>query len=181
DGVRPAGLMRLSATSTNVPEKLDDYGSTVAPGPATHTLTLYRHPSGALVFGAGTIQWAWGLDAIHDRGTPSPDARIQQATLNLLADMGLQPQTPQPGLVPATASTDHAAPTSPIASPPGGAAVRTGPPVMITGTATDAGGGVVGGVEVSTDGGATWHRANGRASWNYAWTPTTAGSATIRA
>ena len=27
---------------------------TVAPGVATHNLTLYRHASGALVFGAGT-------------------------------------------------------------------------------------------------------------------------------
>ena len=29
---------------------------------ATHNLTMYRAPSGARVFGAGTVQWAWGLD-----------------------------------------------------------------------------------------------------------------------
>jgi hypothetical protein len=29
-------------------------------GTATHHLTLYRAASGALVFGAGTVQWSWG-------------------------------------------------------------------------------------------------------------------------
>ena len=27
------------------------------------------HASGALVFGAGTVQWSWGLDSHHDRGS----------------------------------------------------------------------------------------------------------------
>ena len=47
---------------------LQDYGSTYASGTATHHLTLYRAPSGALVFGAGTVQWAWGLDNNHAGG-----------------------------------------------------------------------------------------------------------------
>ena len=34
----------------------------------THKLSLYRHNSGALVFGAGTVQWAWGLDGSHPGG-----------------------------------------------------------------------------------------------------------------
>jgi hypothetical protein len=33
---------------------------------------------------------------------------------------------------------------------------------------------------VSTDGGATWHPAVGRASWSYTWTPNAAGSAVIK-
>ncbi len=33
-----------------------------------HRMSLYRAPSGALVFGAGTVQWSWGLDDTHDRG-----------------------------------------------------------------------------------------------------------------
>ena len=33
-----------------------------------HKMSLYRAPSGALVFGAGTVQWSWGLDGTHDRG-----------------------------------------------------------------------------------------------------------------
>ena len=57
----------------------------------THHLSLYRADSGALVFGAGTVQWSWGLDGHHDRGSDAPDASMQQATVNLFADMGVQP------------------------------------------------------------------------------------------
>ena len=59
------GLMRLSSTTVDVHvagtcwTTDPSYGA----GTATHSLTLYRHSSGALVFGAGTVQWAWGLDA----------------------------------------------------------------------------------------------------------------------
>ena len=42
---------------------------------------------------------------------------------------------------------------------PVGAVVQLGVPLTISGTATDAGGGAVGAVEVSVDG-ATWHRAS---------------------
>ena len=47
--------------------------------------------------------------------------------------------------------------------------------MTISGTATDAGGGVVAGVEVSTDGGTTWHpvttmsAANTSVTWSYSW------------
>ena len=34
-------------------------------------------------------------------------------------------------------------------------------------------GGVVAGVEISIDGGATWHPATGTSAWSYTWTPTT--------
>ncbi len=63
NGFQPPGLFRLSTTTIGVESYLQDYGTTYAPGIATHSLTLYRHNSGALVFGAGTIQWSWGLDA----------------------------------------------------------------------------------------------------------------------
>jgi len=52
--------------------------------------------------------------------------------------------------------------------------------VTITGTATDTGGGVVAGVEVSFDGGTTWHPATGRGNWSYSWTPGTSGPATVQ-
>jgi hypothetical protein len=39
---------------------------------------------------------------------------------------------------------------------------------------------VVGGVEVSTDGG-TWHPASGTTSWSYTWTPAASGTVTLRA
>src|SRR6185295_16951949 len=69
NGFQPGRLMRLSQTTRNVAGKLLDYGSTFGPGTVTHTMTLYKATSGALVFGAGTIQWAWGLDSEHDRGS----------------------------------------------------------------------------------------------------------------
>jgi hypothetical protein len=180
NGARPAGLIRLSTTTGSVDTLLLDQGSTYGPGTATHNLTLYRHTSGALVFGAGTVNWPYGLDANHDVIASTPDPNIKQATVNLFADMGVQPATLQPGLIAATASADTVRPTSTITSPAGGATVQYGTPVTITGTATDAGGGVVGGVEVSVDGGMTWRRATGRESWSYNWTPGSGGTWTIR-
>jgi hypothetical protein len=136
------------------------------------------------VFGAGTIQWSWGLDRNHDNraGAPvgDPDVRIQQATVNLFADMGVQPQTLRSNLRKATASSDTRAPTSRITSPIAGTTVGRGQPIPIAGTATDVGGGVVGGVEVSVDGGNSWRPATGRGNWTYPWVPTGLGARTIR-
>lgn len=179
NGVRPAGLIRLSTTDDSGLSVLQDYGSTYATGSARHSLTLYKHSNGALVFGAGTVQWSWGLDANHDRGNLAADVRMQQATVNLFADMGIQPATLQAGLVAAQASTDTSAPSSSISSPANGAVITPGSTITISGTASDSGG-VVGGVEVSVDGGTTWHPATGRASWTYSWTPSALGSVTIR-
>jgi len=166
NGFRPAGLIHLStATYTITSDYLLDYGILYGAGVATHHLTLYRHSSGALVFDAGSVQWSWGLDANHDAAyypAPAADGRLQQATVNVFADMGVQPGNLQSGLVPATASTDTTAPTSFLTSPTNGANVPVSTPIQIMGSATDAGGGVVGGVEVSVDGGATWHPATGR-------------------
>ena len=174
NGHRPPGLFRLSSTTLDVDEHLIDEGNTYVPGTATHTLTMYRHASGALVFGAGTSQWSWGLDGEHDyfagADDVTPDPRLQQATVNLLADMTVQPSTLQSGLVAASASTDSTRPQSAITSPAPGTEVHAGDTLVVTGTASDAGGGVVAGVEVSVDGGATWHPATGRQSWSYAWT-----------
>ena len=114
NGFRPAGLEHLSETTVNNVAYLQDFGSVCDGGTATHHLTLYRAASGALVFGAGTAEWSWGLDAHHTNveGNPhhdqtvrigvdprAPDARVQQATVNLLADMGVLPSSPQPGLL----------------------------------------------------------------------------------
>ena len=53
---------------------------TVGLGTATHSLTLYRHNSGALVFGASTVQWAWGLDGDHDGGSPTRTCPIRRCS-----------------------------------------------------------------------------------------------------
>ncbi|MGH2975094.1 MAG: N,N-dimethylformamidase beta subunit family domain-containing protein, partial [Solirubrobacterales bacterium] len=186
NGFRPAGLADLSSTTVTVPERLLDYGSNYGPGTVTHHLTLYRAPSGALVFGAGTVQWSWGLDPHHDRGGSSTaDPRMQQATVNLLADMGTQPETLQEDLVPAAQTTDTTPPQTTIGSPVAGGKVERGKTVTVEGTATDAegetGGGEVGGVEVSTDGGSTWRPASGRDHWSYSWTPQALGQVTVMA
>ena len=180
NGFRAPGAFRLSSTTVTGAPRLQDFGSNYASGTSNHNMTLYRVPSGARVFGAGTIQWSWGLDATHDRGNAAADVRMQQATLNLLADMGTQPSTLQAGLTAATASADATAPSSAITAPAAGATVQPGAQVTISGTASDAGGGVVGGVEVSTDNGQTWHPATGRGPWTYTWTPAFAGTATLR-
>jgi hypothetical protein len=183
NGFRPPGLFNLSSTTVNNVETFTDYGSTTATGTtATHHLTLYRAAGGALVFGAGTVQWAWGLDntnAWNDAHTdPSglpPDPTMQQATINLFADMGAQPTTLMSGLVSPSASTDNTSPTSAIGAPSSGATVQDGSQVTVSGSASDAGGGVVAGVEVSADGGSTWHPAtltspDGQTvSWTYSW------------
>ncbi len=185
NGFRPAGLVDMSHTTVDIPNGLyvlQDYGNTFTGGTATHSLTLYKAASGALVFSAGSVQWSWGLDDHHLQitGVGAIDPRIQQATVNLFADMAAQPATLQSGLTAATKSTDTTAPTTAITAPVVNASVQIGVPTTISGTATDTGGGVVAGVEVSTDNGTTWHPAQGRENWTYSWTPATNGSTTIK-
>jgi VCBS repeat-containing protein len=176
NGFDPAGLVRLSSTTMPVNTLLLDYGNTTGPGDATHSLTLYRAPSGALVFGAGTVYWAWGLSDNHDNQPTPADPNVQQAMVNLFADMGIQPGTLQSGLITGAPSTDHTPPTSTINSITNVVAETT---VTISGTAADLGGGVVAGVEVSTDNGASWHPATGDTTWTYSWSPQLAGTYTI--
>jgi len=184
NGFRPAGAFQLSTTSHALTtDLLLDFGATYGAGSATHHMMMYRAPSGALVFGAGSVDFAWGLSTNHDDPfgqVQNPDPNVQQAIVNLFADMGVQPATLQSGLIPATASTDTTPPTSIITSPTAGATLQAGVATTITGSATDAGGGVVAGVEVSLDGGNTWHPGTGRASWSYTGVPTAVGNVTIR-
>ncbi|MQA29460.1 MAG: hypothetical protein GEU82_06425 [Luteitalea sp.] len=196
NGFRPTGIIHLSETTVDGVQYIQDFGSVYDSGTATHHLTLYRAKSGALVFGAGTVQYTWGLDNFHDNATGVPADRanrysirvgidqtgpsraMQQATVNLFADMAVQPANLQNDLAPATASVDKSAPVSKIAFPLGGQTVAGR--VTITGTATDTGGGTVGAVDISTDGGATWHPAKGLDRWSYDWdVPRGVGAATI--
>ena len=187
NGFRPQGEIDMSSTTENVDQLLLDYSEAIGTGPATNHLTLYRAPSGALVFDAGTVQWSWGLDSTHDTDNPIPTSpAMQQATVNLLADMGAQPATLDSSLSPATQSTDHTPPTSTITAPSPGASINNGSSLTVSGTSTDSGGGVVAGVEVSIDGGATWHpvttmsAAAATVSWSYTAAATGAGSVNIK-
>ncbi|KAK6021449.1 hypothetical protein OSTOST_12878 [Ostertagia ostertagi] len=103
---------------------------------------------------------------------------MQQATVNLFADMGVQPGSIMSGLSLATASTDFTAPVVSITSPANNASLTVNTPVTISGTASDVGGTLVG-VYISTDGGTTWKSVTGTTSWTYSWTPTLAGPASI--
>ena len=183
NGFRPAGAFQLSTTTQALTaDLLLDYGATYGAGTATHHLMMYRAASGALVFGAGTVDWAYGLNSNHDDpfgAAPNPDVNMQQATVNLFADMGIQPATLQAGLLLASTSTDKTPPTSIIVSPGPNSNVVAGNPLVISGTSADSGGGVVAGVEVSVDGGISWHPASGRGSWTYNWTPAVVGAVTL--
>lgn len=194
NGFRPPGLIDLSTTTGTIAgQYMTDYGLTTGTGTTTHSLTLYKAASGALVFSAGTVQWSWGLDDYHD--TPyayaPADARMQQAEVNLMADMGVQPTTLMSGLVAATKSADTTGPTVTIGSPAAGTAIANGTRVTVTGTATDPSspgllgigavvGGVVAGVEYSLDGGASWHPAQGTTSWSFTYTQHGIGSVPLQ-
>jgi len=92
----PAEVVKL--TSSNVQTASDnswiqDEGrlrnNTPPPGqPGTVNAVRYTAPSGAQVFASGTMQWARGLG-------DEADDRIEQATYNVLSDMGAQPETPE--------------------------------------------------------------------------------------
>lgn len=179
NGFRPDGLVNLSLSSISVETYLRDYGATVGSAVATHSLTMYRAASGALVFGAGTVFWSWGLSDNHQGPTTSTDRNVQQAMVNMFADMGIQPTTLDASLILATQSTDTLKPTSSISSPIIGASFLEGQHVTITGTAQDFGGGIIAGVEVSTDGGQHWFKATGRESWSYNWVVQASGTYTV--
>jgi len=190
DCARPPGLVGLSSTTKTIHRQLlQDFGSQYnGSGEATHRLTLYRHPaSGALVFGAGTVQWAWALSPWHDAESGvsvPPDVALQQASVNILADMGVHPSTPRSPIHAQSPSSDLERPESSIlhvglGSAGAGAGAGTGAgagsnikvidlrrhSLRIAGTARDSGGGSVAAVEVSLDGGTTWRLANGTNSW----------------
>jgi Domain of unknown function (DUF4082)/Bacterial Ig-like domain/Bacterial Ig domain len=180
NAVRPSGEIDMSSTTVAINNEtlLEDYGNTFGNGTATHSLVEYRDPqSGALVFGAGTVQWAWGLGTVHADLATNEDPVMEQATVNLFADMGnVQPQTIQSTLTPATESAITTGPTVTVNTPTSGTYTPVMQPVTISGTAVAATGAVVARVEISTNGGTTWNPATGLNSWTYSWTPLQAGS-----
>lgn len=176
NGLRPDGLFRLSSSTVEGAQVLVDYGSSFSNlvGPVTHHMTMYRHESGALVFSAGTANWGWALDAVHDDPdhiAAPVDRSIQQATVNLFADMGVHGSSLQEGLVDSDASTDTTPPVVVIESPGNGAESTMYREVVVTGTVSDEGG-VASGVEVSIDNGIRWYPAEGVSPWTFRFRPT---------
>ena len=141
----------------------------------THKLSLYRHSSGALVFGAGTVQWSWGLDTEHWGSSQVISPDMQQATVNLFADMDVQPATLQSGLVQTIAIYRfYCTGLNHYFTFQRSYIFFRMQPLPITGTATDAGGGVVASVEISVDGGyylvsSDINAVDGNVTWSYSW------------
>jgi PKD repeat protein len=95
--LEPEGVKRISSTSTSDPNSswLQDEGRERAasppPGQSSEVSAVsYRAKSGAYVFSSGTMQWAYGFDRI---------GAINQATYNVFSEMGVQPTTPEEGIV----------------------------------------------------------------------------------
>eukprot|EP01063_Lacrimia_lanifica_P016020 TRINITY_DN22647_c0_g1_i1.p1 TRINITY_DN22647_c0_g1~~TRINITY_DN22647_c0_g1_i1.p1 ORF type:complete len:779 (+),score=219.29 TRINITY_DN22647_c0_g1_i1:78-2414(+) len=182
NGHRPRGLVRLSETTIHNVQYIFDAGAAFDSGTGTHHLVAYRAASGAMVLGTGTIQWMWGLDPVHDSQTglptdaenaystrigydvSAPEPAVQQATVNMFADMGVRPATPDPHIVLDAAAAMAAEdaqrrrhpPSCTVASAAFDAVARTW---NVTGQAAvhpDTSG-VIGGVEVSASGFQRWH------------------------
>ena len=122
NGFRPPGLIRLSPHRGGRPAAAPrTTGSTYGPGRAVHSLTLYKHRLRrvGLRRGHGAVELGPGWPT-HDPAPGTADLRMQQATVNLLADMGVQPATPAGGPACARrASTDTQRPdASPSPLPP---------------------------------------------------------------
>ena len=89
--LEPPGVRQLTQTDvTNSTDSfIQDYGNvratTAPPGqPSTTGATMYRAASGAFVFAAGSMRWA------YDFGDPTLD----QMTYNVMSDLGVQPGSP---------------------------------------------------------------------------------------
>jgi uncharacterized repeat protein (TIGR01451 family) len=87
NGASPPGLTVLSNSPV--------VGVSEGSGNSFSNSTLYTAPSGAMVFGGGTIQWSWGLDN-YAGGTPN--AGFQRTTANILDRFIQGTGTPTPAV-----------------------------------------------------------------------------------
>src|SRR6266545_4424507 len=95
NGFSPPGLTVVSNSPV--------VGCCEGSGSSVSNSTLYTAPSGAQVFAAGTIQWAWGLD---NYSANFASVGIQKTTSNILNAFGSGATSPAPtvALSPATLS-----------------------------------------------------------------------------
>lgn len=104
------------ATHTITGLLLTDAGAAYGNGDVTHRMVVYPAASGAMVWGAGTVNWTWGLEPTSAGPTANQSDVIKQASINVLADMGAFPATIQPGMTTPTAEiwfADDAPPSVP--------------------------------------------------------------------
>lgn len=74
---------------------LDDAGDVYTSGNATHRLVVKPGGGNSLVFGTGSMNWAFGCDDAnaYQIGSDNTSQQIQQATINMLTDMGAPART----------------------------------------------------------------------------------------
>lgn len=125
--------------------------------PAGHC-TRYVHPTGAVVFSTGTMQWPVRMTS---------DPRLERFTANaidaLLVPSGAPPNT---------------APTVTLTSPSDGATAQVGTPLALAATAMDVDG-AVGRVEFLVDGAVVAQSTT--SPFTATWTPTVSGAVTVAA
>lgn len=99
---QPAGSYSFLATYTrSAPGGLSDANGQNynVVGNVEWGIVAQRYASGAITVGFGTCQWSWALDNTHDRGSGTPmSLPAQTFTVNLLNDLGAQPQTLMTGI-----------------------------------------------------------------------------------
>jgi hypothetical protein len=111
NGAEPAGVETLSGTPVSG-ELIQGGGASYTNGSATTTSARYQASNGALVFSSGTNNWSRGL-GVNVNGVGEPNMDIEQATANLLVDMGVAPTTPMTGLTTEDPTALHVTDRSP--------------------------------------------------------------------
>ncbi|MDZ8055084.1 MAG: N,N-dimethylformamidase beta subunit family domain-containing protein [Aulosira sp. ZfuVER01] len=98
NGFSPQGLQVLSQSPVNPDGEIDQ---DLPPGTDfLHSCAVrYTAASGAKVFSTASIQWMWGLDSDGVGGPNRVDTRVKQIAVNVLADMGVKPVTPDPNII----------------------------------------------------------------------------------
>ncbi|MES1024409.1 N,N-dimethylformamidase beta subunit family domain-containing protein [Gloeocapsa sp. BRSZ] len=95
----PNGLEILAESqSPQAPDNVELEGFPAGTNPRVSHAVRYVAASGAKVFATGSIQWMWGLDS-DGVSTPREDLRAKQIAVNILADMGAKPLTPDPDII----------------------------------------------------------------------------------
>jgi hypothetical protein len=104
NGQEPAGVQTFSSSPVTGELVQHDGRDYAAGASATSTGTFYKAASGAWVISTGTNYWMRGLEP-DGTGHGTPNIDIQQATVNILADMNSRPTTAMSGVVVDAAGT----------------------------------------------------------------------------
>lgn len=96
----PRAVFCSNVTYTVSNQVLTDAGDVYGTGNVTHRLVVHPGGAGAMAFATGTVNWALGCDAGNYPyiGQDNVSTPIQQATLNILTDMGAPPRNLMAGL-----------------------------------------------------------------------------------